>query len=267
MRAVTARHAWQGRQPRPSRTYPEGDVHPMRDDPVVTGLVTRARSGDKQAWDALVDRYSPLIWSICRRHRLGGADAEDAGQSVWLRMVDQIDTIREPAALPGWLATTTRRECLRILRAAHRSLTAWDPLDPETLPDEQAGTAEQELLTAERHAALREAFGDLPPRCRRLIVLLAADPPVPYAEISARLGIPVGSIGPNRGRCLDKLRRHPAIAALTGPGDSTAAGHRTAADPPGQQRPRSTAAAGVRPQASADPAASAARNRPPGSQR
>ena len=94
---------------------------PPRDDPTVTDLVTRARNGDKQAWDALVERYAPLIWSICRRHRLGGADAEDVGQNVWLQLVDQLDTIRDPAALPGWLATTTRRECGRVLRAARET--------------------------------------------------------------------------------------------------------------------------------------------------
>ena len=86
--------------------------------------------------------------------------------------------------------------------------------DPQTLPDEQAATADQELLAAERHAALRQALLELPPGCQQLIALLTADPSVPYAEISARLGIPVGSIGPTRRRCLDKLRRHPAIAAL-----------------------------------------------------
>jgi DNA-directed RNA polymerase specialized sigma24 family protein len=86
--------------------------------------------------------------------------------------------------------------------------------DVESIPDEQAETADQELLAAERYAALRQAFGDLPPFSQQLVALLAQDPPVPYAEISARLGIPVGSIGPSRSRCLDKLRRHPAIAAL-----------------------------------------------------
>jgi len=96
-------------------------------------------------------------------------------------------------------------------------------MDAETVPDEQAGTAEQELLAAERHAALREAFRDLPPRDQRLILLLIQDPAVPYAEISARLGIPIGSIGPNRGRCLDKLRRHPAIAALISTNTGSAA--------------------------------------------
>jgi RNA polymerase sigma factor (sigma-70 family) len=189
---------------------------------VVTDLVTCARKGDKPAWDALVERYSPLIWSICRRHRLRDADAEDVGQNVWLHLVDQLDKVRDPAALPGWLATTTRRECLRVLRSAGEPLTAGYGLDAQILSDEHAGTAEQELLVAERHAALREAFLALPPSDQRLIGLLLEDPPVPYAEISSRLGIPVGSIGPHRVRCLDKLRRDPAIAALIN-ADSSAA--------------------------------------------
>jgi len=186
----------------------------MRDDPPVTDLVARARSGDKQAWDALVERYAPLIWSICGRHRLGAADAGDVSQSVWLRLVGQLDKIRDPAALPGWLATTTRRECRQVLRAARGSRPVAYVLDVENLPDVLAGTTEQEVLAAERQAALREAFGDLDPSSQQLITLLIQDLPVSYAEISARLGIAVGSIGPYRGRCLAKLRRHPAIAAL-----------------------------------------------------
>jgi RNA polymerase sigma factor (sigma-70 family) len=186
----------------------------MRDDPPVTDLVARARSGDKQAWDALVERYAPLIWSICRRHRLGAADAGDVSQSVWLRLVGQLDKIRDPAALPGWLATTTRRECRQVLRAARGSRPVAYVLDVENLPDVLAGTTEQEVLAAERHAALRQAFSALDPFSQQLIALLIQDPPVPYAEISATLGIAVGSIGPFRGRCLEKLRRHPAIAAL-----------------------------------------------------
>jgi RNA polymerase sigma factor (sigma-70 family) len=186
----------------------------MSDDLVVTDLVTRARHGDQQAWDALVERYTPLIWSICHRYRLGRADAEDVAQDVWLRLVDQLDRLRHPAAIAGWLATTTRRECCRVLRAASRPQGAWPGLDAESIPDQQAQTTEHELLAAERHAALREALAHLAPRDQQLIAILTADPPLPYAEISARLGIPVGSIGPNRGRCLDKLRRYPAIAAL-----------------------------------------------------
>jgi RNA polymerase sigma factor (sigma-70 family) len=194
------------------------NANPVSDDLVVIGLVTRARSGDKQAWDALVEQYAPMIWAICRRYQLG-ADAEDIGQRVWLQLVSQLDRIREPAALPGWLATTTRRECLRLLGAARGPLADGYVLDADAVPDEQARTVEEELLVAERHAALREAFRDLPPYGQQLILLLIEDPPVPYAEISARLGIPIGSIGPTRRRCLDKLRRHPAIAALINPGE------------------------------------------------
>ncbi len=180
----------------------------------VSDLVARARSGDRQAWDALVERYAPLIWSICRRHRLGRADADDVGQSVWLRLLDQLDRVREPAALPGWLSTTTRRECLRVLSAAQGPHATIYALDVESLPDQRTGTADQELLAAERHAALRAAFTQLPPNGQQLLALLTADPPTPYADISAQLGIPVGSIGPTRSRYLDKIRRHPAIAAL-----------------------------------------------------
>jgi len=185
-----------------------------RDDPLVTDLVTRARNGDQQAWEALVERYAPLTWSICRRYRLADADAKDVGQTVWLQLVDHLDTIRDPAALPGWLATTTQRECGRVLRAARKQEPPGHPLDAADIPDQVTEAAEYELLRAERHAALREAFMHLAPSSRKLISLLIQDPPVPYAEISARLGIPVGSIGPNRSRCLDKLRRHPAIAGL-----------------------------------------------------
>lgn len=187
---------------------------PVRDNPVIIDLVTRAANGDKHAWDALVERFIPLIWSICRSYRLGDADAEDVGQNVWLHLVDQLDKIRDPAALPGWLATVTRRECLRVTGAAQGPRAARYVTGVEIIADEQSGTAEHELLAAERHAALREAFAALPPSGQRLIALLLEDPPVPYTEISARLGIPVGSIGPTRRRCLDKLRRYPAVAAL-----------------------------------------------------
>ena len=185
-----------------------------RNDPSVTDLVTRARNSDQQAWDALVERYAPLIWSICRRYRLSGADADDVGQTVWLHLVDQLDRLRDPAALAGWLATTTRRECLQVQRAAHKLHASGQVPGVEDIADERAPTAEDELLTAELHAALREALTGLPPRCQQLMVLLLEDPPVPYAQISARLGIPAGSIGPTRARCLTKLRRHPAITAL-----------------------------------------------------
>jgi RNA polymerase sigma factor (sigma-70 family) len=186
----------------------------MCDDVLGTDLVTRARTGDKQAWDALVERYAPLVWAICRRYRLGAADAADAGQSVWLHLVEQLSNLRDPAALPGWLATITGRECARVLRATHHSQAAALLPDPGQLADEHAELPEQELLAAERHATLRAAFTCLPLRGQQLLTLLTCDPPMPYAQISATLSIPAGSIGPLRARYLHMLRNHPAIAAL-----------------------------------------------------
>jgi RNA polymerase sigma factor (sigma-70 family) len=180
----------------------------------ITDLVTRARNGDQRAWDDLVERYAPLVWSVCHRYQLSRADAEDVHQTVWLQLVSRLDKIREPDALPGWLATTTRRECVRALRAARGPHAADSVPDAETIPDQRAATAEQELLVAERHAVLLEALARLRPCCQRLIGKLIEDPPLSYAQISASLGIPVGSIGPLRGRCLDRLRGDPAIAAL-----------------------------------------------------
>ena len=177
----------------------------MRDDPCVTDLVTRARIGDQQAWDALVEQHAPLVWS------------QDVGQIVWLRLVDHLGNLRDPAALAGWLATTTRRECAWALRAAGRPALT-QVCDTENIPDNnQYGIAERELLIHERNAALRQAFRDLPPDSQRLLALLIADPPLSHTQISATLGIPVGSIGPSSGRCLAKLRHHPAIAALISP--------------------------------------------------
>ena len=188
------------------------DAEPVCEDLVVT-LVMRARDGDERAWAALVERYALLIWSLCRRYRLDATDTADVGQNVWLLLVNQLGKIRDPAALPGWLVTVTRRECGRVLGSAQRK-AARRMLDAENIPDGETETIEQGLLAAERHAALREAFTHLTRRDQQLIALLTEDPPMPYAEISIKLGIPVGSIGPNRRRCLDKLRHHPAIAAL-----------------------------------------------------
>jgi RNA polymerase sigma factor (sigma-70 family) len=184
----------------------------MRDDPSVVALVTRAANSDNDAWNEIIERYAPLVWSICTRYRLRNPDIEDVGQTVWLLLVEQLGKLREPAALPGWLATTTQRECLRVLTAARKTEDAVTLDDTVLVVD--AAVIEQEILAAERNAALRAALGELPPRCRQLLTMLISDPPRPYTEISATLQIPMGSIGPQRSRCLERLRRSSALARL-----------------------------------------------------
>jgi RNA polymerase sigma factor (sigma-70 family) len=189
----------------------------MRDDPYVVALVTRAAGSDQGAWNELVERYAPLVWAICNRYRLSNHDIEDVGQSVWLLLVEQLGKLREPAALPGWLATTTKRECLRVVTTAQRLGTRLD--DTQEFADDVM--IDEEILRAERDAGLRAAFAELPPRCRQMLSMMISDPPHSYAEISATMGIPMGSIGPQRARCLDRLRRSDALIAL-GAGNHTA---------------------------------------------
>jgi RNA polymerase sigma factor (sigma-70 family) len=185
----------------------------MRDDPSVVALIARAAHGDQRAWNDLVERYAPLVWSICNRYRLNRHDIDDVGQNVWLLLVEQLANLREPAALPGWLATTTHRECLRILRAAHRN-GHLQMTHAELLPSDCDVLMEQEVITAERNAALRAALAELPLRSRQLLSMLISDPPHSYLQISAALQIPVGSIGPQRARCLARLRRSSSLVGL-----------------------------------------------------
>jgi RNA polymerase sigma factor (sigma-70 family) len=188
----------------------------MHDDPAVVTLVLAARDGDAEAWHQIVDRYAPLVWGICRRYTLGRPDADDVGQVVWLSLFQHLAAIREPAALPGWLARTTRNECLRVLRAAGQRERVERAVPAESGVDGGFDVVEEELERAEQHRALREAFSDLRPECRELLSRLFRDAPPPYLEIGNELGMKIGSIGPTRQRCLAELRRCPALAAFTG---------------------------------------------------
>ena len=188
----------------------------MRDDPSVVALVARAAGDDYEAWNELVERYVPLVWAICARFQLSRDDIEDVGQNVWLLLVEQLGKLREPAALPGWLATTTRRECLRVATAARKSQQAGGVLD-DAPPFADDTPIDEELLIAERNAALRAAFAELPTDGQRLLAMLFRDPPCSYSEIHDTLGIPIGSIGPKRARYLERLRQS---GALTGFGES-----------------------------------------------
>jgi len=152
-----------------------------------------------------------MVWSICTRFQLSRSDIEDVGQTVWLRLVEQLGNLREPAALPGWLATTTHHECLRVVRA-HGKHDQRGGLPDEIAPPTDSAMIEQEVLIAERDAALRSAFAMLPLRCRHLLSMLISEPPHSYQEISRVLEIPIGSIGPQRARCLQRLRSSGSLA-------------------------------------------------------
>jgi RNA polymerase sigma factor (sigma-70 family) len=182
----------------------------------IASLVDSAASGDQRAWNEIVDRYTPLVLSVIYQHRLRPADAADVNQTLWLRLVEQIGKLRAPEALPGWIATTTRNECLRMLKMQQRI----QPFDPQSTDEQSAAVdqadVESELLAAERRPALRDGFKMLSDQCRALLAKLMTDPAPSYAVVSEQLDMPIGSIGPTRIRCLNKLRRTPAILAFTG---------------------------------------------------
>jgi RNA polymerase sigma factor (sigma-70 family) len=180
-------------------------------------LVMDAAGGNQGAWDALVDRFGNLVWSIARAHNLTDADAADVSQTTWLRLVENLERIRDPERVGSWLASTARHECLRVLRRAGRAIPVADDIELDA--ESPAPPLDSSLLTTERDTALWRAFAKLGERCRMLLRLLMADPPASYEEISAATGSPVGSIGPTRARCLEQLRRHGAVAGIV-PGDA-----------------------------------------------
>lgn len=181
-----------------------------RDD--ITTLVLGAKRGDQAAWDALVARFGVTIRAVARRHRLSQADQDDVAQRTWLLLVEHLHSIRDPRALAQWLATTARRECLRVLEASRREI----PVDD--LPAEQSdpGLVHEEAARAERGAALRRAVDVLPGRQRTLMRTLLAHPNSTFDEMSSALGIPRGSLGPTHGRCVARLRRDPHLARIVG---------------------------------------------------
>jgi len=180
----------------------------------VTELFRRAEAGDQAAWNAIVDRYTKLLWSVARAHRLGTADATDVVQTTWMRLVEHFGRIEDPERLPGWLATTARRECLQTLRRAGRELVGdVDDIIFDVI-EERPAPVDARLLTEERDVALWTCFERLSARCQVLLRALMATPPPDYATVSAALDMPVGSIGPTRGRCLNQLRKLATGAGL-----------------------------------------------------
>jgi RNA polymerase sigma factor (sigma-70 family) len=171
----------------------------------IAWLVRRAANGDRWAWERLVDQYAKLIWAMTRDFKLAESDAADVAQATWLRLFENIDRLEYPARVGSWLATTARHECLRSLAARKKVVLAHDDTTLHGVPA-HGPEVDERLLAEERAQKVRDALGCLPWRQRRLMELLMADPPASYAEISDELGLPVGSIGPTRGRCLARLR-------------------------------------------------------------
>jgi RNA polymerase sigma factor (sigma-70 family) len=178
----------------------------------VRNLVALAAAGDRAAWAALVARFERLVWSVARSHRLSDADAADVCQTTWLRLLEHLGDVRDPDALGGWLATITRNECLRVLRHQTRQVpTEDDAIPQQTVPAD----VDARLLAGERDAALWKAFATLSSRCQALLRMTCSDPPASYEDIAGALGMPVGSIGPTRGRCLAALERAFAGGRIT----------------------------------------------------
>jgi RNA polymerase sigma factor (sigma-70 family) len=176
-------------------------------------LVDAAAAGDQNAWQALVTRFNPMIRSIARRHRLSAADQDDVMQRTWLALVRYIRRLSTPEALPAWLATTARNESLATLRGSLREFPV-DEVPPARDSREGSDHVVEEVLSEARRTALREAVARVGGRERAMLEMLLDQAGPSYAEISAKLGMPVGSIGPTRARSLMRLRRDPQIAGL-----------------------------------------------------
>jgi RNA polymerase sigma factor (sigma-70 family) len=177
----------------------------MRGERDTATHVEAAAAGEAEAWQQLIDRYAVLIRSVCRSHRLCDADGEDVAQLTWLRAVEHIGRLRDPDRFGAWLATTARRECLRVLQGRKRVVPTCDEVRNPLFAVH--GDEDEIAVAAERRAAVRQALTMLPPKQRTLLTLLHSEREPSYDAISERLGMPIGSIGPTRGRALERLRK------------------------------------------------------------
>lgn len=175
---------------------------PGIDDLTHGELLRLAADGERDAWDALVDRFGQMVWSVARGFRLDDATAKDVAQTVWLRLIEHIDSIKDPERLPGWLVTTCRRESLRIAKARDRDVPtefAFDVVDPSPSLDDL-------LVEGDEARTVVTAFREMDDTCQELLRLMTVEPPLSYEEISEITGRPIGSLGPTRARCLEKLK-------------------------------------------------------------
>jgi RNA polymerase sigma factor (sigma-70 family) len=175
----------------------------------ISKIVAAAAGGDQRAWSELVRRYAGLVMATARSFRLTPHEVEDVSQLTWLLLAVHIRSLREPRAISGWLATTARRESMRLLQRRDHEL----PMEDERLDLEDRVTpaVDDDLLRAELRAQVRRGFELLSERCQQLLRLLARDPPTSYREVSATMDMPVGSIGPIRARCLEQLKNKAGL--------------------------------------------------------
>jgi RNA polymerase sigma factor (sigma-70 family) len=183
--------------------------------PELVALVHDAAAGDPAALGRLVTRFDRLLRSVTRSFRLSSWDADDVIQATWLQFLQHGRELREPAAVSGWLATTARRQSLRMLQRHGREQLMDEPARTES--DEHA-EPDRELLAAERRELLHGALAELPDRHRDLMRVLVDRPDLSYDEVGRLLAMPVGSIGPTRARSLDRLRRSTKLRALQAAG-------------------------------------------------
>lgn len=188
--------------------------HPRLRHDELAALVAAAARGDQRAWSLVVRHQSPMIRAIARRHRLGAPDQDDVVQRTWLTFFQHVEQLKDPTALTGWLATTARRECLRILARTQREVLVDEP---PRVDDRDPTPIDEAVAQSERRVALHTALNSLPCHQRRLMRTLLAKPDASYDQLSVALGIPRGSIGPTRKRCIARLRRDPHLARVVAP--------------------------------------------------
>lgn len=177
----------------------------------ISELLAAALDGDQEAWDRIVDGHRSLVWAVVVNAGLVGDDADDAFQMTFIRLLERGRSVREPERLPGWLATTARNEARNVQRRRRRS----EPVDDfSELADEVDGGPDRGVMVDATVAAVRLALAELSERCQQLLRLLFTEPPLGYDEIGEILGIPVGSIGPTRMRCMERLRRSPHLRGV-----------------------------------------------------
>jgi RNA polymerase sigma factor (sigma-70 family) len=166
---------------------------------------SRWRDGDSTGLDDLVRLLSPVLWQVVRATGLDREHAEDVVQTTWIALVDHAASITSPQGIAAWLCTSARREAWRAGRRANRERPVEDQVLAHGLPDHES--PEHQVVLDDEAALVRACVGRLPERCQKLLRIVAAGPRPNYNDVAATLGMPVGSIGPTRGRCLDKLRQ------------------------------------------------------------